>query len=93
MLLTTSPAPAATTNATAAPPTATTNATAGAVGKPLTILAGASVQGSPDFDPDTITVKKGDKITVTNKDTLPHTVTSGTGPRIQILQNNLIQAL
>jgi plastocyanin len=46
----------------------------------LTILAGASVQGSPNFDPDTITVKKGDKITVTNKDTLPHTVTSGTGP-------------
>lgn len=27
-----------------------------------------------------MTVKKGDKITVTNKDTLPHTVTSGTGP-------------
>jgi plastocyanin len=71
---------AATTNATAAPSAATTNATAGAVGKPLTILAGASVQGSPNFDPDTITVKKGDKITVTNKDTLPHTVTSGTGP-------------
>jgi plastocyanin len=38
------------------------------------------VQGSPNFDPDTLTVKKGDKITVTNKDTLPHTVTSGTGP-------------
>ena len=57
-----------------------TNATAGPAGKPLTILAGASVQGSPNFDPDTITVKKGDKITVTNKDTLPHTVTSGTGP-------------
>ena len=53
---------------------------AGPPGKPLTILEGASVQGSPDFDPDTITVKKGDKITVTNKDTLPHTVTSGTGP-------------
>jgi plastocyanin len=69
-----------TTNATAAPSTGTTNATAGAVGKPLAILAGASVQGSPAFDPDTMTVKKGDKITVTNKDTLPHTVTSGTGP-------------
>ena len=46
----------------------------------MTILQGSSVQGSPDFDPDTLTVKKGDKITVTNKDTLPHTVTSGTGP-------------
>ncbi len=65
---------------TASPPGGATNATAGPAGKPLTILAGASVQGSPDFDPDTITVKKGDKITVTNKDTLPHTVTSGTGP-------------
>ena len=53
---------------------------AGPPGTPLTILEGASVQGSPNFDPDTITVKKGDKITVTNKDTLPHTVTSGTGP-------------
>jgi cytochrome c oxidase subunit 2 len=55
-------------------------AQAGPPGTPLTILEGSSVQGSPDFDPDTLTVKKGDKITVTNKDTLPHTVTSGTGP-------------
>jgi cytochrome c oxidase subunit 2 len=54
--------------------------TAGSAGTPLTILEGSSVQGSPDFDPDTLTIKKGDKITVTNKDTLPHTVTSGTGP-------------
>src|SRR4029079_9573611 len=61
-------------------PAGTTNATAGSPGKPLTILAGASVQGSPNFDPDTITVKKGDKVTVTNKDTVPHTVTSGKGP-------------
>ena len=53
---------------------------AGPPGTALTILEGSSVQGSPDFDPDTLTVKKGDKITVTNKDTLPHTVTSGTGP-------------
>ena len=29
----------------------------------------------------TLTIKKGDKITVTNKDTVPHTVTSGTGPQ------------
>ena len=54
--------------------------TAGPPGKPLTILEGSSVQGSPSYDPATLTVKKGDKITVTNKDTLPHTVTSGTGP-------------
>jgi len=63
---------------TAAPAQAPT--AAGPPGIPLTILQGSSVQGSPDFDPDTLTVKKGDKITVTNKDTLPHTVTSGTGP-------------
>ncbi len=68
-------APAAGQNATTQAP-----AQAGPPGTPLTILAGASVQGSPNFDPDTLTVKKGDKITVTNKDTLPHTVTSGTGP-------------
>jgi cytochrome c oxidase subunit 2 len=69
-------APAEGQNAT----TAQAPAQAGPQGTPLTILEGSSVQGSPDFDPDTLTVKKGDKITVTNKDTLPHTVTSGTGP-------------
>jgi plastocyanin len=55
-------------------------ATTGSPGTPLTILEGSSIQGSPSYDPATLTVKKGDKITVTNKDTLPHTVTSGTGP-------------
>ena len=85
---TTAPAQNATTapaqNATTAPAQNATTAqaptAAGPTGTPLTILEGSSVQGSPDFDPDTLTVKKGDKITVTNKDTLPHTVTSGTGP-------------
>ena len=62
----------ATSNAPAAP--------AAAPGTPLTILEGSSVQGSPSYDPAALTVKKGDKITVTNKDSLPHTVTSGTGP-------------
>ena len=55
-------------------------ATAGPPGTPLTILEGSSIQGSPSYNPATLTVKKGDKIIVTNKDTLPHTVTSGTGP-------------
>ena len=55
-------------------------ATAGPPGTPLTILEGSSVQGNPSYDPATLTVKKGDKITVTNKDTLPHTVTNGAGP-------------
>ena len=72
--------PAQGQNATTAQGQNATTAQAGPPGTPLTILEGSSVQGSPDFDPDTLTVKKGDKITVTNKDTLPHTVTSGTGP-------------
>jgi plastocyanin len=46
----------------------------------LTILEGSSIQGSPDYDPDELTVAAGSEITVTNDDTLPHTVTSGTGP-------------
>ncbi len=57
------------------------SASSGPPGTPLTILKGASVQGSPNFDPNTLTIKKGDKITVTNKDNVPHTVTSGTGPQ------------
>jgi cytochrome c oxidase subunit 2 len=73
-------APSEGQNATTAQAPAQAPAQAGPPGTPLTILEGSSVQGSPDFDPDTLTVKKGDKITVTNKDTLPHTVTSGTGP-------------
>jgi cytochrome c oxidase subunit 2 len=77
---TTAQAPAQGQNATSAQAPAQAPAQAGPPGTPLTILEGSSVQGSPDFEPDTLTVKKGDKITVTNKDTLPHTVTSGTGP-------------
>jgi plastocyanin len=56
------------------------NATSGAAGGggiTLTILEGSSIQGSPDYDPDELTVKKGDKITVNNADTMPHTVTNG----------------
>jgi plastocyanin len=74
-------APTTGQNATSAQaPAQAPTVAAGPAGAPLTILEGSSVQGSPDFDPDTLPVKKGDKITVTNKDTLPHTVTSGTGP-------------
>ena len=32
------------------------------------------------YAPDTLTVKKGDVITVTNDDTAPHTVTNGASP-------------
>ena len=70
----------ANTNASTAPPAAAPAASTGPPGTPLTILEGSSVQGSPSFDPATLTVKKGDKITVTNKDTVPHTVTSGASP-------------
>jgi plastocyanin len=54
-----------------------TSAVAGGSGVTLTILEGSSIQGSPDYDPDELTVKKGDKITVNNADTMPHTVTNG----------------
>ena len=46
----------------------------------LTILAGSSTQGNPDYDPDNITIKKGESINVDNKDTMPHTVTNGKSP-------------
>ena len=46
-------------------------------GPTLTILQGASVQGNPSYQPDTLSIKKGDTIQVQNKDTTPHTVTSG----------------
>jgi cytochrome c oxidase subunit 2 len=46
-------------------------------GPTLTIPQGASVQGNPSYEPATLSVKKGDTIQVQNKDTTPHTVTSG----------------
>ena len=54
---------------------------AAAGGPTLNILEGSSIQGSPDYDPDELTVAAGSDITVANQDTLPHTVTSGTGPQ------------
>ena len=43
----------------------------------LKIIEGASIQGNPDYDPDELTVKNGDTITVNNVDTMHHTVTNG----------------
>ncbi|MDE1861729.1 MAG: cupredoxin domain-containing protein [Thaumarchaeota archaeon] len=40
------------------------------------IAAKAYVKGNPNFTPDVVTVPKGDIITWTNNDTVPHTVTS-----------------
>lgn len=50
-------------------------------GPTLAILEGAVNQGAPDFNPDSLTVKKGDKITVVNQDTTIHTVTNGADPQ------------
>jgi plastocyanin len=50
-------------------------------GPTLTILEGAAVQGSPDYDPDEMTASAGAEITVVNEDTVPHTVTSGANPQ------------
>lgn len=52
-------------------------ATEGTADVTLTILDGSSVQGNPDYDPDELTVKKGDTILVDNVDTMPHSVTNG----------------
>jgi plastocyanin len=62
----------------------TTGAGGGATtagGPTINILEGSSVQGSPDYDPDELTASAGAEVTVVNQDTLPHTVTSGTGPQ------------
>ena len=72
--------PASTSNQTSGTAPSAAPQTSGPPGTPLTILQGASNQGSPAYDPATLTIKKGDKITVTNKDTVPHTVTSGAAP-------------
>jgi plastocyanin len=54
-------------------------ATAG--GSTINILEGSSIQGSPDYDPDELTVSAGTEVTVVNQDTVLHTATSGTGPQ------------
>jgi plastocyanin len=65
-----------TSNSTKEAPSQTTTTTA-AAGLTLTILEGSSIQGTPDYDPDELTVKKGETILVDNVDTMPHTVTNG----------------
>ena len=58
------------------PAATTTSSTAAAT---LTIPTGAATPGNPAYEPASLTVKKGDAIDVVNKDSSPHTVTSGTG--------------
>jgi cytochrome c oxidase subunit II len=76
-------------NASSSTSAATTTAGAGAGGgsttttaaaATLTIPVGASTPGNPSYDPVSLTVKKGDEIDVVNKDSSPHTVTSGKAP-------------
>ena len=63
--------------ATITPPTTPAATTAAAA--TLTIPMGAVTPGNPAYEPASLTVKKGDTIDVVNKDSSPHTVTSGTG--------------
>jgi plastocyanin len=68
---------AATQGGGAATPAETTTTAAAAA--TLTIPMGSATPGNPAYEPASLTVKKGDVIDVVNKDTSPHTVTSGTG--------------
>ena len=45
----------------------------------LTILEGSAIQGNPDYEPEELTVQKGNTILVDNLDLMPHTVTNGEG--------------
>lgn len=48
-------------------------------GVTITIQKGASIQGSPDYNPDTAKVSMNDNVVWVNEDTAAHTATSGTG--------------
>jgi plastocyanin len=69
---------------------------AAAGGSTINILEGSSIQGSPDYDPDELTVSAGSEVTVVNQDTVLHTATSGTGPQdpesAQLFDTSLINA-
>jgi plastocyanin len=64
---------ASTTTASSQPAALPAGATA------VTILAGASVQGNPSFQPAESKVPLGSKVVWQNKDTTVHTATSGSG--------------
>jgi plastocyanin len=56
----------------------------------IEIPANASTKGNPSFNPDTVSVPKGDIIQWTNNDKVPHTVTSA--PDGSIWDSNIIGA-
>jgi cytochrome c oxidase subunit II len=62
----------------------------------IKIPQGASVQGNPAYDPDSIAVKAGDTIAVENEDSAPHTVTNGkdaTDPNVgKLFDTSIINA-
>jgi plastocyanin len=77
--------------------TTTGGAGGAAAGGPIiNILEGSSIQGSPDYDPEELTVSAGTEVTVVNQDTVLHTATSGTGPQdpnsAQLFDTSLINA-
>ena len=45
----------------------------------INVLAGSSVQGTPDYEPDDAEVSLNENVVWVNEDTVPHTATSGTG--------------
>lgn len=78
------PAPAAPDSAGSESSTAASapaSAPAAPSGTAISIPAGAATQGNPSYAPDSLTVSKGDVIAVSNEDSVPHTVTSGSGPQ------------
>ena len=56
------------------------NSTSSAGGTSVSIVPNASTLADKAFSPNPVSIKVGDTITWTNKDTIFHTVTSGTGP-------------
>jgi plastocyanin len=67
-------------NGTAATQSAKPAAAVPAGATSITILAGASTQGNPNYDPAAGKVPLGNKVVWQNKDNTIHTATSGTGP-------------
>jgi len=50
-----------------------------AAGTPIIIIAGSSVQGNPDYEPDDAKVSLSGNLVWKNEDSVPHTATSGSG--------------
>jgi plastocyanin len=67
-------------SSTATTGTTTGSSTSAPAAATLIIPVGASTAGNPSYDPVSLTVKKGDEVDVVNKDSSPHTVTSGKTP-------------